>query len=233
VTRIDPTADRTCKVCGVAQPPEHFYASGHGNGRRTTCKRCMRAEQRKTATYHRHEKTNAVGDVWCPSCERWLRPDAFKAHPSRPGWWWQCRECQRDYDRTRYRAKAKTEAGRAVIRRRVEQKRAHARERNRARAEFVAGAIAVLRRRGFTVTEVGRLTGTENASIYRWMGKRAKVTAAVEARFAAALRATAHLPAVGDPPRYRRLPHPELEALRRRLAPVIDANPTRGLRRGA
>jgi len=38
--------ERCCRECGLILPVSAFYASGHGNGRRTTCKKCCSIQDR-------------------------------------------------------------------------------------------------------------------------------------------------------------------------------------------
>lgn len=224
----DPAAPRTCRRCNQSKPFDHFYATGHGNGRRRVCIRCLNEEQRAKAGYRRHQRYNARGEVWCNYCQRYRHADTFKPHPSRPGkLWTYCRECTREIDRIRYRAKVSTPEGRrAVMAGRVERHRRLRQREVKDRSKFVESAVDTLLRRGFTLSEVARLAGFSVGIIYGWRyGKTPSLAA--ENRLAIVLRETAHLP-IGDIPTFRRRkPHPELAFLIKRLAPQLEPYPMR------
>lgn len=151
------TAPRTCRRCGQTQPADHFSASGHGNGRRRVCIRCVRAAEAAKASRRRHPRVNARGEVWCNACQRYLPRDHFKPHPSRPGALWPyCTPCVRIKDRARYHktkfrpdkaANAEERTRRKAARRAVEHRESPPRGRRTPHPAFAAvlAATATLR----------------------------------------------------------------------------------------
>lgn len=206
--RVDSMTPRVCRACERELPAEHFYASGTGNGRRRTC--------------------IARGEVWCNNCARYLSAEEFKRHPQRPHTYWSyCKACVIEIDRMRYRAKAKTPAGQEATRRRGERHRRQMAAEYRARRMFVRDAIDTVRRRGFTISEVARLSGIAVPSLYAYLKDERRPIPAAASRMLLVLRATAHLPTGEAPPYRRQRPHPELAGLLERLAPEIARHPTR------
>lgn len=233
--RIDPNAPRVCIQCKRELSAKHFYSSGHGNGRRRTCTFCLSEQAKTTSGYTRHKRYNARGEVWCNNCKTYQHADNFKRHPQRPHTFWTyCKPCVREIDRMRYRAKAKTPAGKESIRRRVERKRAQSHREMTERKAFIAKAIELLGRRGFTVSEIAKLAGVGLTNVYKWRAMKHRPTPAVEARFAIVLRETGHLPVGPERAFRRRSPHPELASLLERLAPQIAPHEVRsGWKNGA
>ena len=156
---------RTCQVCKRTLPLDRFYASGTGSGRRHTCSRCLNEqlgrERRASGAKIRHNRYNARGHVYCNHCEKYLPPETFKRHPSRPHTFWSyCKPCVRIKDRERYQKATSTiEGATRVLDSRLARKRRQRAAEQRERREYVVYAIHQLRLRGFTRAEVARLTG--------------------------------------------------------------------------
>jgi hypothetical protein len=183
---------------------------------------------------HRRESTrpsryNARGWVYCRHCQHYKHPDDFKRHPSRPGKLWSyCRDCVREIDRERYRRKTSTLAGaeEALEKRLARQHRQRKAERKERRS-FVLHAIGLLRRRGFTKTEISRLADVSLTSVIEWEAKpERKITPAVAQRFEVLIRETAHLP-FGEPVSRRRRPHPHYDEVYARVHEHVTAIPVR------
>lgn len=224
---------RTCISCRHELPLDRFYASGHGTGRRRTCKRCLseegRRERRRAGAKIRHTRYNARGWVWCNRCQHYKPTEDFKPHPSRPGTLWSyCKPCVREIDRERYQRKTSTlEGAMADLEKRYERKKRQRTAERRERRQFVLHAIELLRRRGFTKAEIARLADTSLSSMWAWETKpERKITPAMERRFGVLLRETGHLP-LGEPAFRRRLPHPEFEVIYQRVHRKVVAIPVR------
>lgn len=232
MTLKDPTAPRKCLRCGHEKPYDHFYASGHGNGRRRVCIRCVREADRAKAGFRRHPRYNARGEVWCNYCERYRSADHFRfvSFPSlpKPKYWAYCKDCTREIDRVRYHHSVSTSEGKAkVLESRYKRHRRQRETELRQRREFVLRAIETIRRRGFTISEVSRLSGISLTTLYGWQKHDKEPSRAAESRLAIVLCHTGHLP-VGELSTYRRrLPHPELAFLIKRIAPELAKHPMR------
>lgn len=188
-----------------------------------------RERTRRAPAYRRHTRFNARGDAWCNRCQRYLPVYEFKRHPSRPGTLWSyCKPCVLVIDRERYRKSTSTLAGAiAVLSKRYERKKRHQREVREERIAFIENAITVLRKRGFTLSHIARLTGIKVTNFYQWQKRASRPSRNAERRFGLALQATAHIP-IGETPAYRlRLPHPELHTLCEQLAPELTKYPMR------
>ena len=207
---------RTCIECRRVLPIEKFYSSGHGNGRRRTCIRCLQEEgarqRRRKSAPIRHTRYNARGHVWCNRCAKYLPPESFKRHPSRPHTFWSyCKPCVIQIDRDRYRKKVSTlEGATEVLEARYRRKQRQKREEIRERKSYCMHAIDQLRVRGFTVAEISRLTDIGHATLAKWADPRDKtrILEAGERRLEVVLRAALSMPRIGYQDR-RRLPHPE------------------------
>lgn len=214
---------KRCKTCNRILPFRCFVPSGHfikRLGRRSgsnDCRDCQAKQRQAAGIQVRHQRINGRGEVWCNNCKRYLPTSEFKRHPTRPHLWWTfCMPCTRELDRMRYRAKARTASGRAAIRAAHNRsKRRKAAEDARERRAFMAETIDLLRRRGLTRSEIGRLTGSDLGNIYAWEKRERRMPRpSVMARFEALVRLTMAFP-LGPPAFRRRLPHPhyaELEA---------------------
>ncbi len=172
-------------------------------------------------------RVNTRGDVWCFSCRQYLPSLRFRRHPSRPAWWSYCRDCTRAIDRQRTRCIPGTPEWRAATEGRVRRKRRQRARERRGRVFFVRDAILLLRRRGFTKTEVAKLAGVSLGSLLKWEGGETVPDPNVAERFVVVLRETGHLPAGPTPEARRRLPHPELPTLLARCGPLVAAFPVR------
>ena len=229
---IDPTADRTCRRCGQTKPYTDYTATGHGNGGRRVCIDCIKRHdarrRREAGSPVRHERHNARGEVWCNYCQRYRHAKDFKPHPSRPGkLWTYCRECVLEIDRIRYHAKVSTPEGRAqVMKGRNGRHRRQRRNELRERRGFVTRAVDTISRRGFTLSEISKLTGISLTTFYGWR-KDKDPSRAAEARIAIVLQATSHLPIGILPIKGRRNPHPELALVVKRIAPELAKHPMR------
>lgn len=227
------TRHRTCVQCGRTLLVERFYRSGHGNGRRRTCRDCLveqaGAQRRAEGRRVRHPRYNSRGDVWCNRCQRYRPSLDFKPHPSRPGKYWSyCKPCVRDIDRERYARRTATVAGaERELSKRYERKQRQRRKEDRERRRFVADSILLLRRRGLTKAEICKLADVSFGSLLDWERQARRVTPAVEDRFAVVLRETAYMPAQDAPVHRRRLPHPDLERLLTCCRPRVQAIPVR------
>lgn len=214
---MNPTQDlRTCIDCKRSLPLDRFHGSGHGNGRRWTCIRCFNQEsdrkRRERGAHVRHHRYNARGHVWCNHCGKYLPPENFKLHPSRPGTYWSyCRPCVRILDRARYRKQTSTlEGALQMLEGRNDRKRRHRKAEQQERKEYVAYGIDQMRRRGFTKAEVSRLVGISWATMLKWADQKCDLylMKPAELRIEVVLKAVLDLPVVGYQDR-RRLPHPE------------------------
>lgn len=207
---------RPCKVCKRTLPLDRFYASGHGNGRRHTCTRCINVEldqeRRARGAHKRHPRYNARGHVWCNRCQHYLTADQFKRHPSRPGTCWSyCKPCVIQIDRERYRRKVSTiEGATQVLEARYKRKKRAQAKAIRDRKEYVIYVIDQLRLRGFTRAEISRLTGVSQPTLAKWADPKDKtrILEAGERRLEIVFRETVSLPRIGYQ-NGRRLPHPE------------------------
>lgn len=214
---METSADlRTCIVCKRSLPQDRFYASGHGNGRRNTCTRCLNEagarERRANGARIRHTRYNARGHVWCNRCATYLPASDFKRHPSRPHTYWSyCKPCTREIDRERYARKTSTmEGAQQVLDARLQRRRRQQANERSARKRWVMHCIEQLVQRGFTRAEIARLADVSVASLLAWIDPKSKrrITSAVEARFSVLVLAAGDLPRIG-PQHRRRLPHPE------------------------
>lgn len=207
---------RGCLVCKRRLPLDRFYASGHGNGRRNTCTRCINEqaerERRAAGAKIRHTRYNARGHVWCNHCQKYLPPEDFKKHPSRPGTYWSyCKPCVRILDRKRYREATSTYEGAVrVLNDRLERKHRQKRQEQKERKEYVAYVIDQLRQRGFTKAEVARLAQISLPTLTKWADPKTELhlMKPAELRMEILFNAVLDLPIVGYQDR-RRLPHPE------------------------
>jgi DNA-binding transcriptional regulator YiaG len=225
--------ERTCIECQRTLPLDKFYSSGHGNGRRRTCIRCLHKaaerERRARGAKARHPRFNARGFARCGRCEKYKHPEEFRKHSNRPGnLWWACRSCEREIERERYIQRTSTVDGALEYQRKSNERRRRSRaNQQKDRRQFVRDSIKALRRRGFTKTEISRLMQTGVSSLIAWeTDDTRKITRQVEERFAVLLRETSHLPFV-EPVTRRRLPHPDFDDIQRRTADKIASIPTR------
>lgn len=162
----------------------------------------------------RHNRINVRGHVWCNRCEKYLPPENFKIHPSRPHTFWSyCKPCVIELDRERYRRKVSTMEGalkdlEARQRRKHQQRKAQVRDRK----EFVTFGLDQIRQRGFTRAEVGRLLDISPVTLGKWSDPKDKtqVLEAGERRIEVVLMAVSGLPRTGYV-NGRRLPHPEYQ----------------------
>lgn len=227
-----PQRSRVCRVCGHERPIRCFGlgATNPKTGAayyRRTCRDCEERARRAKGIPKRRQRRNARGDVWCNHCQRYLPPGRFAPRPRRPHTFWAyCRECTRALDRLRARNIRGTPEQRAHVAQSVARKRRRRHAAQRERARFVQDAIAILRRRGLTKTDICRLAQVTFASLLRWErgGKPDPNTAA---RFGVLLVETAHLPNGPTPAYRRRRPHPEAERLAARVVPQLAALPVR------
>lgn len=231
-------APRPCAACRRTLPPRLFgngskYGGTDTPRKRKTCLDCEAKARRAAGVPARHKRRNARGDVWCNACRHYLTPAAFKRHPSRPHTFWAyCRACTREIDRARGRAKRRTAEGQEEQRRAVARKARRRRAEQLERARFVAEAIALLLRRGFTKADICRLADVSWGSLLAWERAERRVTPAVAERFAILLRATSHVATGPEPCPRRRRPHPELPMLIERVAPLVAAHPVRSRWKG-
>lgn len=230
MSRTNATIDgrRVCVACGANLPIDRFYRSGrHTNGRRRTCAECMRraddARRRAEGRPVRKPRRNSRGELRCSRCERYYPPERFFPRSDRPGnYHTYCKDCMRAYDRERREQLLLRDPDAALAAqdaRNERRNRARTREL-RQRQAFVVHALSVLRRRGFTRTDISAITGCSHASQLAWERGTRQVTANVEARLAIALRETAHLPTAHTPKTGGR-EHPERERIAARCAPEI------------
>lgn len=224
--------ERQCRTCGRTLVIERFHRVGKGYWRRD-CKDCYNAaareKTRRSGGRVRHPRYNSRGDVWCNRCQQYRSSLDFTPHPSRPGKLWSyCKACVRELDRERYRRKVSTLAGaEEELEKRNQRKRRHARAEDRARRDFVAASILLLRRRGLTKADISRLLDTSMGSVLEWERKARRVTPAVERRVGVVVRETMYLPVQDTPVYRRRLPHPDIERLMARCLPQVRAIPVR------
>lgn len=221
---------KVCRECERRLPIRLFAPTGHyvaSLGRKSgdhTCRECRAKQRRAKGIPERHQRYDARGRVWCTNCKQYLEADHFKRHPQRPHTFWSyCKDCTRVLDRLRWTGDRQRRHNESRTRRQKQRTSLELRERR----DFVADAIRLLGRRGFTLTDVSKLAGVSLTSVYEWRDKARRVTPNAAERFAVVLRATAHLPN-GDQPAYRRRrPHPELEGLIARLGPELARYPLR------
>ena len=231
--RVPSDAPKTCRVCGLLRPARHFNV-GPTNPktgiayRKTICRDCAERERRSRGVPERHARYNHRSDVWCNNCKHYLPAARFKRHPLRPHTYWAyCRECTRTLDRMRYRAKAKTAAGKAAQSARIERRRRERQLDQAERRRFVRDAIALLRQRGLTKSDIGRIARVSIGSLLDWERAKRRPDPSIADRFAVLLRETADLPLGATPSYRRRKPHPDLEVLIARCAPDLDRYPIR------
>lgn len=207
---------RTCMSCKRTLPLDRFYSSGHGNGRRNTCTRCLNEaldrERRANGAKRRNQRYNARGHVWCNRCSSYLPPENFKRHPSRPGTFWAyCKPCVREIDRERYARKTSTlEGATAVLDSRLHRKRRQMKAERRERKQYVVHALDQILLRGFTRAEVARLLDVSQPTLNKWLDPKdpTALLKAAEERVAVVWMAVMDLPRTGYQ-RGRRLPHSE------------------------
>jgi transcriptional regulator with XRE-family HTH domain/Pyruvate/2-oxoacid:ferredoxin oxidoreductase delta subunit len=233
--------DRLCVVCGHRKPINAFYTSGHGNGRRRTCIRCLNDKdaraRRASGARARHQRINARGDVRCNRCQAYRPREDFKPHPSREGVFWSyCKPCTREIDRERYAKRTSTLDGAiAELEKKYQRKQRMLARKRQNRIDFVRDAITQLRGRGLTKSEIARLVGCTVQSIYRWEAVTSwddcRITENAEKRFGVVLAAAIEVlppPNRNEIPNYRRrLPHPQLSQLLAMVAEDLERYPLR------
>jgi transcriptional regulator with XRE-family HTH domain len=224
------------KVCGRCKrelPRRMFRPTGRqcpASGERygaSICRGCEEQERRAAGVPKRHPRYNARGEVWCNRCERYQHADNYRPHPNRPGTLWSyCKACTIQIDRERYHRKKRTPAGWEQQDRSIARKRERRAANRRDRRKFVKESMELLRRRGFTISEISRLTGISLTTIYQWP-KGATPSPPAANRIQVVVLETGHLKAGAVPEFRRRRPHPELEQLMSRIAPQLERFVTR------
>jgi DNA-binding transcriptional regulator YiaG len=224
--KLTDRTEKDCPRCRQTLPIGAFYSSP-ARKIGAYCKPCTRSyvrrrdELKRRARHapHRKPRTNNRGEIHCPNCAQYLPATMFRRHPQRPRCYWAyCIPCTRELDRLRWRGERREKHNAARTKRQRRQHQAEAQERTR----FVADAITLLRRRGFTKTEIARLTQTSLASLSDWQGGTRRPTPAIAARFRIVLLASGHLP-LGAPAYRRRKPHPAFAAIRAATADQVAA----------
>lgn len=179
----------------------------------------------------RRDRISARGEVWCFNCKTYLPGERFEwRHPpswTKGRWWPHCRECTRQLDRLRRRNIRGTPEWKADQERRDRQQRAQNRREREERIRFAQEAIAIVRRRGLTKSEIARVTQTSLPSLLQWERGSVRCDPNVAARLGELLLATTGWPLGAEPCYRRRLPHPELPALLSRMSPVVARYPVR------
>lgn len=225
---------KACTRCKRELPRRRFRPTGRqcpATGERygaSVCRDCEERERRAAGVPKRHPRYNARGEVWCNRCQRYQHADNYRPHPNRPGTFWSyCKACTIQLDRERYHRKKLTPAGWKAQDRRAERARVQAKREFRERTDFVVRGIDLLGKRGFTLSEIGKLIDISLGNIYGWTRHGVRPTPAVAERVAIALRETAHLKAQATKPYRRRIPHSELSELLDRIAPQLERHPVR------
>lgn len=224
----DPNASRVCRTCGRTLParlfPEMSQRGADGRRyRRRTCEACLIAAGKRRPATAKRPRYDGHGNAWCCNCQHYRAVEVFPPHPQKPGPWPYCVECRRAIDRGRWVG----ERRQRLNRRRVENQRKQATRARTERAEFVAGAILTLRRRGLTKSEIARLMATCLPSLLAWERRVRPPTPAIAGRIGIVLQETAHLSLGAEPCLRRRLPHPEWPELLARCRPRMAAFPVR------
>ena len=176
----------------------------------------------------RAQRYNAHGDRWCTGCDRYLRLDQFAPRPGRADpWYGRCRDCINAQYRRNYRKRVlrMSEAEwRAQVEAAMARQRRTRAQRAAERQSFVAEAIALVRRKGFTYDDLSALTGLSRMTMRRYErgeARRFVQTSTVET-LQRLTRATAGVPE--QPVRRGRgaKPHPHLALVRARLERMAD-----------
>lgn len=175
----------------------------------------------------RRPRMNQRGEVWCHHCERSLPADHFRwmdcPSLAKPRFWPYCRACTRELDRMRWRGERRERNNRSRLVRQRRQQRVERADRT----AFVQQAIDVLRRRGFTKSEIAKLCGVSMTTVLRWEQGASRVTTNASRRVGIVLRETGYLTAGGGAAYRRRLPHPDLARLLARIGPQLEPYPLR------
>lgn len=173
----------------------------------------------------RPRRINGRGEVYCHNCKRYRPTYEFRRHPSVPSRWWPyCNACCRELDRMRWTGERRK---RLNAQRVVNKQRARRSEFATRRADLTSG-IALLRRRGLTLTDIGEICQLSREGMGNWAPIRvSKPLEAVAIRIGELVALTIDWPLTETPAYRRRTPHPLRDELRAALRPVVLAHPVR------